>query len=127
MPPITVTPVRGVNELNRAFAVAGTTVRKEIKTRLRFYAEPVRRDAETSARAIGAGPEWSRMRTGATPNMGYVAPLKRGTRVIPRRRPRFAIRLLNRAMIPALNKNRNSIGVKFDQFLARMTRQFGRR
>ena len=127
MPPlITSTPVRGVDELNRAFAVARQSVRKEMKTRLRFYAEPVRRDAETLATAIGAGPSWSRMRTGATPTMGYVAPVKRGTQVVPRRRPGFAPRLLRGAMIPALNKNRRSIGDKFDEFLGRVTRQFGR-
>lgn len=123
---VTSKPVRGVEELNRAFALAGTSVRKEIKSRLRYYAEPVRRDAQTLGLSIGAGAEWSQMRTGATRTMGYVAPVKRGTKIESRKRRKFATRLLSRAMVPALNRNRVSIGNKFDAFLQRVTRQFGR-
>jgi hypothetical protein len=126
MPPITVEPVRGVAELNRAFALAGADVRKEIKTRLRFYAQPVAEDAALLGVAIGAGAEWSQTRTGATSRMGYVAPVQRGTPIPARKRPQFARRLLTRAYIPALNKNRTAIGNKFDAFLARVTRNFGR-
>ena len=119
-------PVKGIDALNRAFATAGADMQRELKTRLAGYAEPVRRDAEVLAMGIEAGVTWSRMRKGASRTMVYVAPVARGTRLVSRKRPNFARRLLGRAMEPALEANRHEIEAKVDAFLLRLERKFNR-
>ena len=119
-------PVKGVDALNRAFAAAGADMQRDLKTRLAGYAEPVRRDAENLALGIDAGVQWSRMRKGATRTLVYVAPVARGTRLVSRKRPKFARRLLSRAMEPALEANRSAIEAKIDAFLLRLERKFNR-
>lgn len=119
-------PVRGVEDLNKAFFFAGKRMRKELPLFLKGAARPVERGAEVNAQAIGAGVQWSQMRLAATRHGVYMAPEKRGTRIAPRKRPKFGPRLLNRAMIPALNQNRAVVGKSVDELVARIVRQFGR-
>lgn len=126
MPLVSYAPVRGAEDVQRAITLASEEVRKEIRTKLRAYVEPVRADAQLYGAAIGAGTEWSQMRSGSTRSMGYVAPRERGTRDQSRKRRNFAGRLLRRAMIPALDKNRHAIGQRFDAFLGRVERAFNR-
>jgi hypothetical protein len=120
--------VIGIDELNRAFTVASREFLRDKRTRLRGLAEPVRADAESMAvsRIPTIGPEWFRMRTGATATASYVAPVKRGTKIPTRKRRRFAQLLLSRAMEPALTKNAPLIQREFDEMLARMERKFNR-
>lgn len=118
--------VIGAAELDKAFQRAGATMQRELDNRLRFYAQPVVADAEALALASGAGPAWSDMRVGASRRLVYVAPVKRGTRIESLKRPKFARRLLSRAMEPALNRNRANIERQFDELLARIERGFHR-
>lgn len=124
-----VQPVTGIRELNFAFALAGETVAKSKHAVLKHVAGPVRRDAETLAvariRKIG-GP-WSRMRVGVTPGFVYVAPQKRGTRDLARKRRNLAPLLRTRSMEPALEQNRAQVTRGVQELLDRMERQWGRR
>lgn len=124
---MSVEPVIGAEELRRAFVDAGTSFNTELRKRIRGYAEPVRERAEIlgQGRIRNLGVPWSRMRTGAAPALVYVAPLKRGTKIPARKRPRLAALLLSRAMEPALEQNRVSIEAKIDALVARMERKFG--
>ncbi len=106
---------------------AGTSLNSQLRRQIRGYAEPVRERAEILAqgRIRNIGVPWSRMRTGTAPALVYVAPLKRGTRIPARKRPRFASLLLSRAMEPALDQNRVAIEAKIDALVQRMERKFG--
>ena len=118
-------PVRGVDDVNKAFQYASASMRKELPLFLRGAARPVERGAEVAAAEIGAGAEWSQMRIGGTRNV-YMAPQARSTRILSRKRPKFGPRLLNRAMIPALNANRERVGKSVDELVARIVRRFNR-
>lgn len=119
-------PVRGTTELSRAFAQSGKGLTADIKSRLRYFALPVERDAEGSLGALGAGREWSQQRRGANSQVVYVAPVPRGTRNPSRKRRNFANRMLLRAMIPALERNRRQIEKNIDGLVARMQRRWER-
>lgn len=121
-----VAPVRGIDTLNKAFQLAGTRMRKDLPAVLENAARPVERSAEGTAASIGAGVQWSQMRVVARRNLVYMAPQQRSTRIVPRKRPKFGPRLLNRAMIPALNQNREQVGKALDNLVARIVRQFNR-
>lgn len=119
-------PVIGSEELRRALVAAGSSFNHDIRQRLRYFAQPVAHDAERLAvgRIRRIGPQWARMRTGATGQTAYVAPVMRGTRVVPRKRPKFARLLLTRSMEPALEINRDQVEKSIDGLLARMERRF---
>ena len=119
-------PVKGLDELNRAFALARDDTQKRLPELLKFVAQPVDATAETLAQVNGAGQAWSQFRIGVTRHAVYVAPVKRGTRIVPRKRPNFAKRLLDKAMVPALNANRAAVEAGFERLLARIERQFNR-
>jgi hypothetical protein len=120
------TPVRGITELSRAFALAGQDFHRDKNLLLRDLARPVAKDAEQMALAQQVGVSWSRMRTGANPVMSYVAPVNRGTRIRARKRRNFASFLIGTAMEPALNANRASINRRIDQLVERLTRRWNR-
>jgi hypothetical protein len=128
MAPITHTPVKGLPELNAALGRCGKFMDKELQLRLRGYARPVQRDASTLAviQIPRMTVPWSRMRVGANAKMVYVAPEQRGTRIVPRRRPKFARKLLSEAMIPALEHNRAEIEKNIDALVGRMEREYDR-
>lgn len=119
-------PVKGIAELDRAFQRAGAGLHDDIKDRLRYFAAPVKRDAELLSAGAGVGIDWSRMRVGAGRRLVYVAPVQRGTNIPSRKRRNFARYLLSRAMEPALNRNRRQIEAQFDELLARIERRFNR-
>lgn len=103
--------VENLANLQRALAKADKGVRLGLRKGLREVAEPVRRDAE--ALAAGSipriGAKWPRMRVGVTRNLIYVAPRQRGTKEKSRKRPNLAGLLLDRAMDPALERNKGRI------------------
>lgn len=126
-------PVRGIETLNKAFTFAGERMRKELPLFLKQAARPVERGAEANAAAIGAGrsavgpgQDWSQMRIGANRHSVYVAPQARSTRIASRKRPRFGLRLLRRAMEPALESQRATVGKNIDALVDRIVRQFNR-
>jgi hypothetical protein len=104
--------VHGLGELSQAFADAGREATSELRAGLRQAADPVRRDAETLAvakiRHMPLSPKWAEMRVGVLTRLVYVAPVKRGVKTRgadPRRRPKLADLLMERAMEPALQRN----------------------
>jgi hypothetical protein len=113
--------VRGLRELNRALKRTDVATRQRIHAELADVAEPVRADAERLAvqeiRKIG--PEWSRMRTGLSVNLVYVAPAKRSSRRRNRKRKNLAGLLMDRAMQPALEQNATQIERRLGQALDR--------
>lgn len=106
--------VRGLRELNRALRAADKTTRAEFRTGFRKVAEPVRADAERLALSdiTRITQPWARMRTGVTTKLVYVAPRQRGIKGRgddPRRRPKFADLMMNRALAPALERNKGKV------------------
>lgn len=120
--------MKGLRELNRAFARADRTLKQEKDDTLRAAAEPVRADAERLAvqQISRIGMEWSRMRVGVTQRAVYVAPATRSTRVRSRKRPKFGTRLMEEAMVPALDRNRGQVVEKIDGLLRDVGRTWER-
>jgi hypothetical protein len=120
--------VHGLRDLNRAFARADKVVRLEKNKHLKRAAEPIRADAEALAvgRITRIGPVWSRMRVGVTTNVVYVAPKARSTRDQRLKRRKLADRLAEDAMVPALNRNRETVVRELDNLLGEMERTWGR-
>jgi hypothetical protein len=115
--------VRGLRELERLFAAAGPEANRRLRKEMRLVAEPIRSDAEQLAASgiTRIGPKWSRMRVGVTRTLVYVAPREKGVRTRgpdPRRRPKFADRMEEVAMGPALKRNEaqieHRVGALFD-------------
>lgn len=78
--PVPAVQVKGLRELQRAFALADRATRKELRAALALAAEPIARDAEELARANirRIGEKWPQMRIGVTQKLIYVAPKQRG-------------------------------------------------
>lgn len=124
--------VLGLRELELAFAQAGKRANRELRAELRKIAEPIRADAENlAASAITRiGPNWSKMRVGVTRTLVYVAPKERGVKTKgpdPRRRPKFADLMLERAMDPALEKNKGRIEHDVADLFQRLANDWNRR
>lgn len=120
--------IRNIDEVNRALLLAGADFHKEKNLRLRSFARPVANDAQRLAteRITNIGRQWDDMRVGVTPDMVYVAPRQRGTKIASRKRVKFAALLMGTAMIPALELNRDSVARKIDELCERMVRRFNR-
>ena len=116
--------VKGLRDVNAAFAHTDREIRLGWRAGMRSVAEPVRRDAETLAgteiRNMPASPRWARMRVGVTRQMVYVAPRQRGVKTTGRRqfaRPNLAGLLMDRAMQPALDRHEHDITASFERLL----------
>lgn len=118
--------VHGLREMNRAFAKADKNLKKDLTKTLKQVAEPVRADA--SRRALqeipNIGEPWSRMRTGATTSVVYVAPTRRG-RQSQLHRPNLAGLLMDRAMQPALDAHSNDIEHELGRMLDVIGKEWG--
>jgi hypothetical protein len=123
--------VYGFREIQAAGVRAGREIQVGLRGSLREVAEPVRRDVETLASSSirRIGPKWSRMRTGVTQTLVYVAPKQRGVRTRgpdPRRRPNLADLLMDRAMEPALERHEQQLEAVVEQMLDRVAAEFNR-
>jgi hypothetical protein len=123
--------VKGLRELNRAFARADKKLKTEKNDALKSAAEPVRQEAEllASVSISRIGIPWSRMRVGVTQRVVYVAPRERGvtSRGNERlRRRKFGTRLMEEAMQPALDNNRQQGVEKLDDMLRTVGREWER-
>lgn len=118
--------VEGLRELSRAFALADKAERKMFRDTLKEVAEPVRSDAEALARiAIKPGAiSWSSMRVGVTRTSVYVAPRRR--RTVGTRRRNLAAILMDSAMSPALERNRDDVERATDDMLGDVARLWER-
>lgn len=109
--------VEGLRDFLRAVNAADKQTKKLVRTGLREVAEPVRVEAE--ARASGSirniGPVWSRMKTGVTSRVVYVAPATRRRGGSPR--PNLGRLLMTEALEPALEAKRNEVVDKVEQAL----------
>lgn len=125
--------VKGLRDVNAAFAHTDREIRLGWRAGMRQVAEPVRRDAEASAltgiRNMSASPRWARMRVGVTRQMVYVAPRQRGVRTAGDRglaRPNLAGLLMSRAMQPALDRHEQEVNANFERLLDRVADDFNR-
>jgi hypothetical protein len=122
--------VRGLTELTRTFKHAAGDVNRAYRSELRDVAEPVRLTAESLATSSirRIGPVWSQMRTGVTTRLVYVAPKQRGTGSrgnAGRKRPNLGTLLSERALQPALDRNRSRVEADFDRMLDRLVSKWG--
>jgi len=112
--------VEGLQSLQRAWKVADAALDIELRETLISVAQPVGHTA--TALAISEIKKmtlpWSEMRIGVTLHDVYVAPVQRGTRDPRKKRPKFAVLMLDRAMVPALDQNRPLIVLGLEQMLA---------
>jgi hypothetical protein len=123
--------VKGLRQLQTAFAHADKQIRLGERQAMRDVAEPIRRDVEalTSERIrnMARSPKWSGTRTGVTRRAVYVAPRQRGVgRGQPASRPNLAVLIRTRAMDPAEEKNTPVVRARFEQLLDRMAAYFNR-
>ena len=120
--------IKGLTDLNRVLRVAEKDVRVGIRAELRHTAEPVRADAEqlATARISNIGINWSRMKVGVTQSSVYVAPRQRGTKTRRRKRPNLAVRMMNEAMQPALDKNTAEVERRINAMLHGVADKFNR-
>ncbi len=118
--------VKGLNDLHRALKTADNQTRLGVRKVERQVAEPVRVEAEQlAAREIShIGTEWSTMRIGITQKLVYVAPKRRRRQGSPRKN--LAGLLMDKAMQPALERNRAKIEKNFEDMLDGMAGDFNR-
>lgn len=114
--------VKGLRDLEKAFKLAGPEANRELRAALTDVAEPIRADAERLARSRipNIGESWSRMRTGVTLKVVYVAPKSRSreSRRNPAlRRPNLFGLLMGRSLEPALQQNLSLIENRVDKAL----------
>lgn len=114
--------LHGQRELNALFAKAGKEAKAAIRRGEADIAQPLKHDIEqhalTDIRRIG--PKWWRMRVGVTTNLVYVAPVQRGVKGrgdLPRRRPKFADLMEQRAFAPAVARNQPLIEGRVEALL----------
>lgn len=121
--------VSNLDEVVRAFEEAGQQFSLERQRQMEVIAgQPVAKGARTLApiRIPTVTQPWSQFRTGVSGDVVWVGAVERGTRIRSRKRPKFAELLITRAMIPALDMNRERIVRAFDDLLERMEAKFNR-
>jgi hypothetical protein len=124
--------VSGFRETAAAFGRVNKQFPKDLRKELLRSAEPVRDDAQSLAgqmvRNLGSGDPWAQFRIGGGVKIVYIAPKQRGRRSrfdSRRRRPNLAPKLMEQAMIPALERNRDKVAALADEALQRMERDWG--
>lgn len=124
---MTVIKIEGLRELERALKEAEPLVYRELRRALDEAAEPVARQAHSLAlQNIPKVTEpWSEFRVGSTTQVVYVAPKQRGSKVGPRKRPKFATLLTRRALEPAVPFAEATLRVEAEQALNRAIREAG--
>ena len=123
MPAATGIKVHGLTELNRALKTADKETRTGVRKVQRELAEPVRLEAESLAtrEITRIGPVWAKMRTGVTTKVVYIAPKQR-SRKNPRKN--LAPLLMDKAMEPALERNRHRFETDLDHMLEQVAGHF---
>lgn len=109
--------VEGLRELQRAFALISTDLRRDLRSQLAQAAEPARSRAESlavsSIRNIGG--RWSRMRLGITTTAVYLAPKARRRGGSPR--PNLGPLLMKDSMLPAAEETLPEIRTRLEGWL----------
>jgi hypothetical protein len=120
MPAAGAIEVRGIVELQRSFGKYGKDLKKGLRRELGAVAEPVRFDASNLARSEirNMTLAWSQMRVGITKGtIVYVAPVKRGSKTGPQKRRNLGDLLMQKALQPALERNRTKIEAGMEKML----------
>lgn len=114
--------VEGLRELKRALARIDAQLHDDLEHVMRDAGEPVRASAErlASANIPNIGDRWGGMRLGIARGgaMIYIAPKARRRSGSPR--TNLAPLLLNRAMLPALDDNRDEVILRLERMLDRV-------
>jgi hypothetical protein len=129
--------IEGLRELERAFRLYGRGMEKGLREAMEAGAEVVRPDAEQLALAEipristpGTTIPWQQMRVGVSRRTAYVAPVQRGVRSKTRMgrysRSKFAGKLLDEAMEPALAQNVPRVEREFGDALDDLGRMWSR-
>ncbi len=107
-------------------AKADKETRLGIRKAERTVAEPVKADAQKlAARQIKPGKvDWTGMRIGITQKLVYIAPKTKRTVGSPRRK--FGTLLRDKAMLPAVERNREATIRAFQNELDHMAEHFNR-
>ncbi len=109
--------IEGLAQTQNALRRVNRDAAKRMREELAVVAEPVKRDAESFAIGAfpprdtgsgGIGPEWYKMRVGITSRIVYVAAATRSRDPLLKRSNLVGL-MLDRAMIPALEKNEETI------------------
>jgi hypothetical protein len=121
--------IRGLRELENLAAASGKKANKLVRSELRKVAQPIAADAQGLAESsiTRIGPKWGKMRVGVTKTLVYVAPKERGIKTRgpdPRRRPKFADLMEERAMDPALERNEGNIESAVEHALDEIAREW---
>lgn len=114
--------IRGLRELNRAFRVADRSLRLRWRAEQRAIGEPIAQLAQSLAvekiRRMPLSADWAAMRVGVTTKVVYVAPRSRNRG--GRKRPNLATLLMERAMLPALERRADDTERAVGRLLDRM-------
>lgn len=123
--------VENYKNVLKAFGAASKTVERGFLGSLKEAVEPIREDAERLAGStianLHSDDPWTLMRIGATRSVVYVAPRERGRRTRGNPaigRPNLKPLLLERAMEPALDANRDTVIANIEDLLGYMARTF---
>lgn len=105
--------VTGLHEVTTGFMKADAGLGREVLGALKDVGEVVKVDAQGRAvekiSHLRAGSPWAKMRLGVTHgDTVYIVPASRNSRSYWRR-PKFGVRLLEDALIPAAEGNRNVV------------------
>lgn len=134
MPPA-VLRVEGLGELRRATSRLSRDFGRGIREALEAAGEPVRQDASNLALNRISGMQrgrvpWHRMRIGVTRSIVYVAPEQRGVKGgrvgDRRRRPRLKTPMLEKALYPAVEQNRDKIAGEVNAEVTALFRAWSR-
>jgi hypothetical protein len=121
--------VENYKNVLQAFGKASRHLEKNFRAELREAVEPVRAEAERLAGSgaienLKTGDDWTKVRTGVTRSVVYIAPRERGRRSTRAGvgRPNLKPLLLDRAYEPALTKHRDDIIEDVDSLLGDVAR-----
>jgi hypothetical protein len=127
--------VQGLRELQVATSRLSRDFGKGVREAFEAAGEPVRQDATSLAFANISGMRrgiipWHRMRIGVTRVSVYVAPEQRGIKSGAfrdrRRRPGLKRPMLERAMWPAVDRNKDKIATEVNQEVTELFRVWSR-
>jgi hypothetical protein len=117
----------------QAFGRAEKTLERDFRAELRRAVEPIRSTAELLAgsgaiRNLRAGDPWTKVRTGVTRSVVYIAPRERGRRSTRAGvgRPNLKPLILDRAYEPALDRHRNDVIKGMNDLLGNVARVWDR-
>ena len=122
--------VNQVAFVNRALAQAGRDIQLGARKEIQAIGELVADDAQILGLLLidnlHKSPGWSDMRVGQNNELVYVVPVRRGVKKGKRKRPNFAVKMMEKAMLPAKQKNQAEIDRRFSSLVEGVVASFNR-